>query len=335
MIFKLKSIIESLPIRTKIILFLALFLVSISLIFSITKLNITSAVTYVVEESSTDGGTTTTGTTTTGTTSTTTGGTTTTGGGGSSSGGGGGGGGSGGSGGSGGGGAGVIVFKKVIVIQKITTGEVSTIPLDEPNIAFTKIRFNSLIDQINLLFIISNIQEKPDFLIETEGIAYQYLEIEIPLFTESKDFTETSINFKVDNDWIKENKIDKNTISLHRYKESTILETLPTTLTTEGDNYIHYTAISEGLSYFVITGDKRKTLIEKIFRENVEGVKKEDEQKQIITKPAEDKVEKEEKKDKVLIWSLLIGMIVVFLVGYFFIQKKIRQDKNKRVKNIK
>jgi len=336
MISKLKSVIGSLPVSTKIILFLALFLVSISLIFNVTQFNLTSAITYIIEESSTDGGTTTTGTTSTatGTTSTTTGGyigAGSVGGGGSGS-SGGGGGSSGGGGGGGGGGGTATVFLKVFVITDFAKGEITTINPDEQNIAFTKVRFNSQIDMRNPVFIISTIQSRPDFLAIPKEIVYQYLEIEIPLSTESKDFTETSINFKVDNSWIKDNNIDKKTISLHRYKEATILETLPTTLTTEGDNYIHYTAISEGLSYFVITGDKRKTLIEKIFGEKVEEVKKEEE-KANITKPTEDRVEKEEKKNKALIWSL-IGMFVVFLVGYFYIQKKM-EERKKKLKNNK
>ena len=67
----------------------------------------------------------------------------------------------------------------------------------------------------------------------------------------------------------------------------------------------------------MITGNKRKTLIEKIFGEKEEVVK-EDKQEQKegekanITKLAEDKAEKEEKKNKALIWLSIIGIFVVF-----------------------
>lgn len=183
-----------------------------------------------------------------------------------SSGGSSGGGGGGGGGGSGGGGAGgVAVYKKVFVLLDFAKGTFSTIDLDEKNIAFTKVRFIPQIDQRSPVFMISNIQEKPSFLSTPKGISYQYLEIEIPRNTEPKDFTDVSINFRVDNDWMEENKIDKKTITLQRYKDFSTLEMLPTSQATKDANYTYFTGVSPGLSYFVITGNKTKTLLEKIF----------------------------------------------------------------------
>ena len=259
-------------------------------------------------------------------------------------GGGGGGGGSGGGGGGGGSGGIAALFKKVFVIQKLTAGEFSSIELDEQNIAFTKIRFNSLIDQLNGVFIISNIQTKPDFLTSPEWIVYQYLEIEIPRFAESKDFNQVTINFRVDTTWIKDNKIDKDSIRLHRYEDITTPVILPTTLTREDTNYTYFTAISPELSYFVITGKKTEILKTEISREKT-FVEKEEEEEQkegekIGVKIADIKrelairelkipiIEDKRKVVNILIIATLVLFLIMITIHRKFIESKRKHSRS-------
>jgi PGF-pre-PGF domain-containing protein len=61
------------------------------------------------------------------------------------------------------------------------------------------------------------------------------------------------VNFKVEKSWIQDKKIDKSTITLNWYNDSK-WDSLPTSLSSEDDNYLYYAAQTPGFSNFAITG---------------------------------------------------------------------------------
>jgi len=117
---------------------------------------------------------------------------------------------------------------------------------------------------------------------------------------------------------------------LQRYKDVSNLDLLSTTLTDEDEEYTYFSSISPSLSYFVVAGDKKKTIIEKIFGEKEEEkLENIEEETESITKPTEDKPEKEDTKNNYSTWLMIISVFIVFIVVYFFIQSKIKKQKKK------
>ena len=71
----------------------------------------------------------------------------------------------------------------------------------------------------------------------------------------AKNIENAVICFKVDKAWIKDNKIDKDSIVLNRYATANKKwEQLPTTLLNEDEKYLYFTAKTQEFGSFVITG---------------------------------------------------------------------------------
>ena len=73
----------------------------------------------------------------------------------------------------------------------------------------------------------------------------------------SQSIEDASVNFKVNTSWVNENNINKSSIILNRYddKKKEWVE-LPVNLTSENDQFLHFTANVPGYSSFAITGTK-------------------------------------------------------------------------------
>ncbi len=86
---------------------------------------------------------------------------------------------------------------------------------------------------------------------------YKYLTIE---YSKPNTYVEeVTIRFRVENSWLKENDIDPETVTLLREREnSKAWDELQTTKLEEDSEYTYYSAVTEGFSYFVITGEKAK-----------------------------------------------------------------------------
>jgi len=72
-------------------------------------------------------------------------------------------------------------------------------------------------------------------------------------FATSKNIENAVVGFKVAKSWVQDKKIDKSTITLNWYGDKTWSQ-LPTTLSSEDDNYLYLTAKTSGFSEFVIAG---------------------------------------------------------------------------------
>ncbi len=93
--------------------------------------------------------------------------------------------------------------------------------------------------------------EKPEEILDSQGIVYGYFELSTNL--KSENVKSVGINFRVSKSWIGDNEIA--TIDMYRYNGD--WEELKTEKWKEDNNYFYYIAETPGFSIFVITGDKK------------------------------------------------------------------------------
>lgn len=125
------------------------------------------------------------------------------------------------------------------------------------NIASTDIAITKLIFTMKNVVngsILFTIQSK-DLPSNYPGLTdnYQYISIDKSRITDA-DIESAKIRFRVENDWIEDNNIDPDTISMYRYTTKWVK--LNTEKTSADSVYSYYEANSPGFSYFGIKGDK-------------------------------------------------------------------------------
>jgi len=89
--------------------------------------------------------------------------------------------------------------------------------------------------------------------IET-GKAYAYIEISANV--SDNDLKEVRINFQVPKNWIEANGLSEDSISLYRFAGKWVR--LETKKISSDPSFVHYQALSPGLSYYAIVGEKGK-----------------------------------------------------------------------------
>ena len=94
---------------------------------------------------------------------------------------------------------------------------------------------------------------------------YQYVSIDKTVLT-NEDILSASIRFRVENDWIETNGIDKDTIKLYRY--TTKWNELPTEKLSHDSKYTYYESVTTGFSYFGIKGEKASEQTETEINQN-------------------------------------------------------------------
>lgn len=139
------------------------------------------------------------------------------------------------------------------VLAKITTGVPATLSFE--NVDVLDITINLKSDASNVEIEISKLSGKPtDITDDPIGIAYSYININTKNLN-SPDIESATIQFKVENSWIEDNKMDPDTVKLNRYASNKWSE-LSTSKLSEDDKYMYYEAETPGFSYFAITGEK-------------------------------------------------------------------------------
>jgi PGF-pre-PGF domain-containing protein len=136
--------------------------------------------------------------------------------------------------------------------SKITTGEIVSVDINEPDIKLTKIEFNvkSKIEDAELsIRALTKKPATPQTI--SSGKVYQYFEITGDKIKNS--LNEMTISFKVEKEWIGNNNYDPQKISLNRFTDK--WEKLDTKFKGETGLYYYYEAKTSGLSYFAISGE--------------------------------------------------------------------------------
>lgn len=143
--------------------------------------------------------------------------------------------------------------------DEILPGAAVTIKIDNTQIAFTEITIEVNKESSKVKVEVNKIKERPGSVRkDPPGKTYQYMEVKHENLEENLE--KATINFRVENQWVSDNNIDKSTVTLNRYSSVTEeWESLFTTFLSEDSNYAHYSADVTSLSIFSVTG-KEKTI---------------------------------------------------------------------------
>ncbi|WP_292389068.1 TIGR04279 domain-containing protein [Methanosarcina sp. UBA5] len=158
---------------------------------------------------------------------------------------------------------------------------------------------------------------------EPVGEIYKYLNIRIGNsdFANLKNIENATVGFKVSKEWINENNINTDSLTLQHFSDKK-WNSLPTTKINEDKEYIYFEAKPPSFSPFAITAQKNALMLEEktgnsqLPHETVAENEKR-------TK-AETAVASQENKNQVMlkITSLFLGFLLVLVIGIIVIRKK-------------
>jgi len=142
-------------------------------------------------------------------------------------------------------------------IPTIIAGEENLVTVENVDIDNLSILTKENVENVRIT--IMQLTASPPALVENApDIAYRYLTIIaeniIDPWTEN-----VRISFRVEKTWVASQDIDKDTVTLYRYRCDPLAvgwQSLPTTRSGEDDTYFYYLATSPGLSVFAITGER-------------------------------------------------------------------------------
>ncbi|MEM5771961.1 MAG: NosD domain-containing protein [Candidatus Aenigmatarchaeota archaeon] len=187
--------------------------------------------------------------------------------------------------------------------NKISPGQSITYNFSLPKLDITDIILTFANSASGISINVNQLLEPPTGIITPSGKVYAYITIDKTNFKDS-DISSVTIKFRIPISWLNENNIDENSIKLYKYENGEWKE-LPTSILSRDDKYIYYSATSQGLSIYSISG-----------------------QVKTITAPSEEKPtapteEKPAEKPADYTWIIIIGVIIVIaVIAYFFISKK-------------
>ena len=134
--------------------------------------------------------------------------------------------------------------------ENITSGEEVTVEILDNELTIT---FKKNVSGVKITA--KELVEKPADIPDAPGIVFRYLEYHIENVS-AEDIVKIAIPFDVPKSWIASENIDPVTIKLNRYYEG-VWNPLPTKKVGEDKENMHYSAETEGLSIFAITGEKK------------------------------------------------------------------------------
>ncbi len=159
----------------------------------------------------------------------------------------------------------VFNIAAVAVIGNVSSGETEEILSGElEGTGLDGLEFTSATDLTDVKVIIQKLTEKPNEISEEPTLAeedinttvYVYLEINLTSGNdtlEEDDIESIKIKFKIEQEWLTSNNINKSKVILMRYHND-IWQELPTTILNESGTYVYYEATTKGTSTFAIVG---------------------------------------------------------------------------------
>jgi PGF-pre-PGF domain-containing protein len=142
------------------------------------------------------------------------------------------------------------IFIVTETIENISAGETIEISFGETDTGIDTIEITAADDLYGATITVERLMEKPADVIEpTTTNVYAYLNIEST--APEGSIGSLTIKFKVEQNWLTENNIDKNNVVLMRYHNNA-WEQLDTTMLNEDTTHVYYQATATGLSTFAI-----------------------------------------------------------------------------------
>lgn len=146
-------------------------------------------------------------------------------------------------------------------LGNITSGETTEVtPENTEETGVESINFLANTNLTNVKIVVAKLKEKPNDITDepTNKKVYTYLNLEITAndtYLDEDSIGNLTIKFKVKLLWIENNSIDKETITLLRFKDGQ-WEELDTTKTNEDSTYVYFEATTSGLSTFAVAGEE-------------------------------------------------------------------------------
>lgn len=161
---------------------------------------------------------------------------------------------------------------------------------------------------------------------DPEGIVYKHINIWVGNggFANSENIENAIVGFKVSKEWINENHINMDTITLQHYSENQ-WNSLETEKVDEDDEYLYFKAETPGFSPFAITASKNILEIREKTGNNGQSAsetRKRDNSESLIQSEAPSK---ENSSSLSKIASFFVGFLIIILMGTF-VMKKVDQD---------
>ncbi|MBW2979568.1 S8 family serine peptidase [Candidatus Woesearchaeota archaeon] len=229
-------------------------------------------------------------------------------------------GGSGGGGGGGGGGTQTASQTDIHIFAQLSSSVQHEFNIYKTEIPFVSYAFAVIKPLKNVEIKTSRLTQLPDDVKPLEHV-YSYIKVSTSGITDD-DTSSVRIRFRVEKSWVKENKINLDTIALYRYQANE-WQKLATSRREETALFYHYEAVSPGFSVFAIKGEYEKQQKAKPREEKNETPLYITQQS--IFNESED-VQKEEQKrminidDKTLFLIVLVAVIAV-IFNLFVISK--------------
>ncbi len=145
-----------------------------------------------------------------------------------------------------------ISGKVEVYVQKISPGSPATVSISKSDTSATEISI-SVKNQVNFVRVsIKKIDQLPTEVATPQGVVYKNWDV-VKTNIKDADVDQATIKFSVEKSWLLDNNVDANTVALQRYNNNE-WQSLATTKLSEDDSSVHYSAVSPGFSYFVISG---------------------------------------------------------------------------------
>ena len=232
--------------------------------------------------------------------------------------------GGGGSGGSGGGTASASVVGQSAkeLWASVKEGESVTLKVDNGAIGVSAVTIKADKTTYGVWLEVESVSTLPDEVTAHTGKVYKNVQI-TGGNTENlvNDKSKAIVKFPVKKTWLIDNKVDKNNVALLRYADGKWGE-LTTTMDSDDGTYVHYTALTPGLSYFAI-GEKSGAV--PVTKAKLEEMKKE----VAAAKPIKAPVQKAPSAaaikgtmNKGWIIAVVVAVIVVGLVVGLLVKRK-------------
>jgi PGF-pre-PGF domain-containing protein len=142
------------------------------------------------------------------------------------------------------------------VIDELISGTPETINLTQHNTALDSISVTTTKNLQNVAVTVQTLSEIPQGVTPPPKEVYLYLDLEIS--SEESDLSSVKLSFKVEQSWLSQHNIDKDSIILLRYHNNSWQELL-TSKINENATYVYYEAETQGLSTFAIAGSIKIT----------------------------------------------------------------------------
>ena len=181
------------------------------------------------------------------------------------------------------------------------------LPIDNPNIPITNI-YIAVYEPASMVEInIQAMERKPSIVPDAPGIVYSYIDI-TALNLDNRNIYSGRFEFRVSQDWVRQNSIDKESIILYRYEGN--WEELPTVFKKATGGYYYYETSVGKLSVYAISGEEAIPEVIPVVEEKPVVIPEEEKPEEIIPE-----VEPEKKFSPLLPFIILGIMMVLILIA--------------------